>query len=154
MMVDRATLSLRAPYRPLADRPWMKRATQYRTGNTSPACGRATVLIVSLAYSRLGAMLPPCSEPSMTLRAASGGGLRPSLTAPARGGVRDGRSGRRDGHCPIEPRDGDVIQAAFACQSVPSRSMALRMTSSLRMQATMMTLGFLPASRLANGGIP
>src|SRR6202030_1732133 len=28
--VARSLLSLRVPYRPLADRPWLKRATQYR----------------------------------------------------------------------------------------------------------------------------
>jgi hypothetical protein len=35
--------------------------------------------------SILGQGVPPCSPPSRTLRAAYGGGLRPSLTAAARG---------------------------------------------------------------------
>ncbi len=34
----------------------------------------------------------PCSRPSMPLRAASGGGRRPALTAPARGAFQ--KSGR------------------------------------------------------------
>ena len=42
---------------------------------------------------------------------------------------------------------------AVACQSVPSRSMAFKMTSSLRMQATRMTFGFLPASRSAKAAM-
>ncbi len=42
---------------------------------------------------------------------------------------------------------------AVACQSVPSRSMAFRMTSSLRMQATRMTFGFFPASRSAKAAM-
>jgi transposase len=37
----------------------------------------------------------PCSPPSRTLRAASGGGLRPSLTAPARGVTRPGQVGTK-----------------------------------------------------------
>src|SRR6266849_1478603 len=37
----------------------------------------------------------PCSPPSRTLRAASGGGLRPSLTAPARGVTRPGQGGTK-----------------------------------------------------------
>src|SRR5215470_778783 len=41
--------------------------------------------------------LAPCSPPSRPLRAASGGGLRPVLTAAARGALPEGRSGRRDG---------------------------------------------------------
>ena len=41
--------------------------------------------------------LAPCSPPSRPLRAASGGGLRPVLTAAARGALPRGRSGRRDG---------------------------------------------------------
>jgi hypothetical protein len=35
----------------------------------------------------------PCSPPSRTPRAADGGGLRPSLTAAARGALPGGRSG-------------------------------------------------------------
>jgi len=41
--------------------------------------------------------LTPCSPPSRPLRAASGGDLRPVLTAAARGVLPEGRSGRRDG---------------------------------------------------------
>jgi hypothetical protein len=41
--------------------------------------------------------LAPCSPPSRPLRAASGGGLPPVLTAAARGVLPEGRSGRRDG---------------------------------------------------------
>ena len=41
--------------------------------------------------------LAPCSPPSRPLRAASGGGLRPVLTAAVRGALLVGRSGRRDG---------------------------------------------------------
>jgi hypothetical protein len=41
--------------------------------------------------------LAPCSPPSRPLRAASGGGLRPVLTAVARGVLPEGRSGQRDG---------------------------------------------------------
>jgi hypothetical protein len=38
--------------------------------------------------------LAPCSPPSRPLRAASGGGLRPALTAAARGAIRNrGRDG-------------------------------------------------------------
>ncbi len=40
------------------------------------------------AYSTIA----PCSRPSTPLRAAFGGGLRPALTAPARGALR--KSGR------------------------------------------------------------
>ena len=36
--------------------------------------------------------IAPCSRPSTPLRAAFGGGLRPALTAPARGALR--KSGR------------------------------------------------------------
>jgi hypothetical protein len=43
--------------------------------------------------------------------------------------------------------------AAVTIQSVPLRTIALRATSSLRMQATIMTFGFLPASRAANAAI-
>ena len=39
--------------------------------------------------------LTPCSPPSRTLRAASGGGLRPSLTAPARGVSATARVGTK-----------------------------------------------------------
>src|SRR4051794_4603582 len=42
-------------------------------------------------------MMPPCSQPSMTLRAAYGGALWASWTAAARGGVGACRSGRQDG---------------------------------------------------------
>ena len=51
-----------------------------------------------------------------------------------------------------------LVQPALACpdpgqaaaaQSAPSRIIALRMTISLRMQATRMTFGFLPFSRAA-----
>src|SRR2546427_6248674 len=38
-----------------------------------------------------------CSRPSRPLRAAFGGGLRPALTAAARGAAAMGSSGRRDG---------------------------------------------------------
>ena len=41
--------------------------------------------------------LAPCSPPSRPLRAASGGGLRPALTAAARGASAVARSGRRNG---------------------------------------------------------
>ena len=41
--------------------------------------------------------MPSCSLRSRTLRAAFGGGLRPSLTSAAPAGLLDGRSGRRDG---------------------------------------------------------
>jgi hypothetical protein len=37
----------------------------------------------------------PCSPPSRTLRAASGGGLRPSLTAAARGVIGPGQVGTK-----------------------------------------------------------
>jgi hypothetical protein len=39
--------------------------------------------------------LTPCSPPSRPLRAASGGGLRPALTASARGVVRPGQVGTK-----------------------------------------------------------
>src|ERR1700756_2811052 len=39
--------------------------------------------------------VPPCSPPSRTLRAASGGGLRPSLTAAARDVTRPGKVGTK-----------------------------------------------------------
>jgi len=42
------------------------------------------------------ASLAPCSPPSRPLRAASGGGLRPALTAPARGAQQRSWSGRRN----------------------------------------------------------
>jgi len=44
------------------------------------------VLIVSQLARPSWWSVPPCSVPSTTLRAACGGGLRPSLTAPALGG--------------------------------------------------------------------
>jgi hypothetical protein len=64
-----------------------------------------------------------------------------------------GRSGRRDGPGSVEQRDACLVQAAFGLQSLASRTIALRITSSLRMQAVMMTLGSLPASRLANAAM-
>src|ERR1700722_4656400 len=42
-------------------------------------------------------MMPPCSRPSSTLRAAFGGALRACWTATVRGVPRERRSGRRDG---------------------------------------------------------
>jgi len=50
------------------------------------------------AWFRLRLMMPPCSRPSRTLRAAPArGGLRPSLTAAVRDGLGECRSGRQDG---------------------------------------------------------
>src|SRR4029077_10597939 len=46
---------------------------------------------------RLEAMGAACSRRSRPLRAASGGGLRPALTDPARAALAALRSGRRDG---------------------------------------------------------
>src|SRR5450432_337998 len=54
---------------------------------------------------------------------------------------------------PIEQRDGPRVHVARARQSLPSRIIALRMTRSLRMQATMMTLGFLPRRRSAKAAM-
>ena len=42
-------------------------------------------------------MMPPCSRPSSTLRAAYGGALRACLTAAVRDELGERRSGRRDG---------------------------------------------------------
>ena len=75
------------------------------------------------------------------------------MTAPGRGGLPAGRSGRRDGPGSVEQRDARLVQASAALQSVPSRSIAFRITRSLRMQAVRMTFGSLPLSRSANAAM-
>ena len=57
-------------------------------------CG-VTAFAISSSVSAL--MVPSCSQPSETLRAACGGALRASWTAAARVGAGARRSGRQDG---------------------------------------------------------
>src|SRR5829696_6362290 len=45
-----------------------------------------------------------------------------------------------------------AVQAPWGCQFAPSRSMAFSVVIILRMTATMMTLGFLPAEASDGGG--
>ena len=52
-----------------------------------------------LAAVPTAASVTPCSPPSRTLRAASGGGLRPSLTAAARGVTEQGQVGTKKRPC-------------------------------------------------------
>src|SRR4051794_35668379 len=61
--------------------------------------------------------MPPCSARSSTSRCR--GGLRPCLTGPVRGGLPNGRSGRRDGQLSIEHRDGSCGAAFLLEVSVP-----------------------------------
>src|SRR5512134_3923450 len=60
---------------------------RYREPTQGVFCGGALPTAV---------MVPSCSLRSRTLRAAFGGGLRPSLTFAARACLLAGRSGRRD----------------------------------------------------------
>src|SRR3984893_11646178 len=111
-----------------------------------PACGESNCVEGGAARSarvKAGAVRPAlCAAAALTRPA------RPASAQPCRR------------HLVPTTVDGWAAQAAglrtglSACfQGCPSRSMALRMTSSLRMQATRMTLGFLPASRLANAAM-
>ena len=54
-------------------------------------------MVEEMHLASFSVMMPPCSRPSSTLRAAFGGALRACLTAAVRGELRERRSGRRDG---------------------------------------------------------
>src|ERR1700690_3439434 len=60
--------------------------------------------------------IAPCSPPSRPLRAASGGGLRPALTAAARGGAwdrgRGGETGPRSNRETVEQKQGTTRKEA------------------------------------------
>jgi transposase len=64
-----------------------RRAASAQAASVLPAIdnGGASAVGEEKATVPIAARMTPCSPPSRTLRAASGGGLRPSLTASARG---------------------------------------------------------------------
>ena len=70
----------------------------------------------------------------------------PSLSAPPRTGLAIARSGRRNGHLSVEPRNACSVQAGTVLHSVSSRSIAFIILIILCITATTATLGFLPAA--------
>src|SRR5512134_80112 len=80
-------VGLRGGVEPLADQPPRRRHAK--------AQRQDVVGVHDLPPSLTAARVPPCSGRSSTLSRRCRGGQGPSLTGPARGGVPNGRSGRR-----------------------------------------------------------